>query len=295
MIVLDIGGTKTLIWFRNKIKMREFANICRFGLKEINNESKFCIIDTGSISERENFYDFLSIIRSLDKTIISTFPGIVRMELDRKPRFKVFSRRFSFLNGKYLDLDFVLNDAPAFTYYHALSFFDKQENRDKILLGITIGTGLNAAYMNYWDFKRLNFINRFFEAGHLSFDRSKNPCFCGRSGCAELYISGKFLESLGNGDPKAVFADGELEKTFYSNLADYLVSLIVTVSPHEIVFGGGVSRDLDTVKLKEMVEGVFPHGKIDLGIVFRKDKSRLSNVKGLLAAYKSFKRDIRKR
>lgn len=289
MIALDIGGTKTLVWFSCKRKMEEFLRRFWFDFKKISYEEKFCIFDTRLIGEEESFFRFVSLIKDIDGKVISTFPGIVRMELDEKPRFRVFSKRFPFLIGKYLDFDFVLNDAPAFTYYHASNFFRRSENRDKTLLGIVIGTGINASYMNYWDFKRLNFINRFFEAGHVPFDRSGRACFCGRSGCAELYVSGKYLEELGKGDPRVVFLDDELRERYYSNLADYITSLIVTISPHEIVFGGSVSKDLDLEILKQLIEHNFPHSKIDLGISFRKDQNVLSNVKGLIGVSRSFK------
>jgi len=290
MIALDIGGTKTLAWFSCRKRMDKFLRYSHLNLKKINHEEKICIFDTNSINKIDIFFEFVSLLKSLDENIISTFPGIVEMELGEKPRFKVFSKRFPFLIGNYLDFDFVINDAPAFTYYHALSFFNRKENKDKTLLGVVIGTGVNAAYMNYWDFRRLNFINRFFEAGHISFDRSSNTCFCGRSGCAELYLSGRYLEKLGNGDPREVFMQDDLKEKYYSRLADYIISLIVTISPHEMVFGGGVSKDLNLKELKQMVENNFPHSKMKLNINFRKDVSALSNVKGLIEIYRSFRR-----
>lgn len=287
MIALDIGGTKTLVWFSNKKRIEKFVTENNFDLKMVDFKRKYCTFETNIIIKESDFYRFISKLKSIDNKVISTFPGIVKMELDGKPRFKVFSKRFPFLIGKYLDFDFVLNDAPAFTYYHALSFFNRRENRDKTLLGVVIGTGINAAYMNYWDFKRLNFINRFFEAGHISFDRSGNPCFCGRSGCAELYLSGRYLEKLGNGDPRKVFMQDDLKEKYYSCLADYMISLIVTISPHEIVFGGSVSRDLDLRELKSIIKERFPHSKMEIDISFRKDISMLSNIKGLIGVYRS--------
>ena len=290
MIALDIGGTKTLVWFSNRKRMEKFVSENEFDLKMVDFRRKYCTFETNIIIRENDFYRFIYRLKSLDNRIISTFPGIVKMELNKKPRFRVFSKRFPFLIGRYLDFDFIINDALAFTYHHALNFFNTKENRDKTLLGVVIGTGVNAAYMNYWDFKRLNFINRFFEAGHLSFDRSSNPCFCGRSGCAELYLSGKYLEELGRGDPKSVFLKDEIKGKYYYCLADYIISLIVTISPHEIVFGGSVSKDLNLKELKQMVENNFPHSRIRLDINFRKDVSVLSNVKGLIDIYRSLRR-----
>lgn len=288
MIALDIGGTKTLVKFSSKKRMENFLSEANFTMGHIDSENRYCTFSTSAISREKEFYHFVSLLNSIDSEVISTFPGIVRMEYGNEIRFRVYSKRFPFLMGKYLDFDFVLNDAPAFTYFHAKSYFRDKGNIDKILLGVVVGTGINACYMNFWDFKRLTFINRFFEAGHVKF-KGNDVCFCGRRGCAELYVSGKFLERIGEGNPTIVFSREELKDTFYNNLAEFLVSLIITVSPHEVVLGGRVSWNLDMVELKEKVEDRFPHARLDTGIRFRKDVSLFSNIDGLLSAYKRFK------
>ena len=288
MIALDIGGTKTLIRFSKKKTLLDFMNLSVFPVKELDTLKRYCIIDTKSISEEKGFREFLSLIKSLDQEIISTFPGIVR--IDKDGRFRVFSRRFPFLMGEYLDLDFVVNDAPAFTYNQACRFFSEKRNRDKTLMGVVIGTGINACYMNYLDFRKLTFLNRYFEAGHIRFGRSRDSCFCGRKGCAELYTSGVYLERVGEGDPKKVFSEDGLREEYYRNLAEYILSLILIVSPHVMVFGGRVSEDLDLDCLRELVGDIFPHSRMDVEVDFRKDTSRLSIVEGLEKLYRAYRK-----
>jgi len=288
MIAIDIGGTKTLIMFSSENKMKEFLDETDFDVRNVNSNDKYCAIGTSSIMNESNFHGFVSTLKSIDGEVISTFPGIVRVEYGKRIKFRVYSRRFPFLMGKYLDFDFVLNDAPAFTYFHATDFFKEKENEEKTIMGVVMGTGINACHMNLWDFKRLTFVNRIFEAGHIRFDGDER-CFCGRRGCAELRVSGKFLERIGGGDPERVFSDERLMELFYGNISDFFISLIITVSPHEIVIGGSVSKSVDTGLLKEKIESGLPHSKVDTGIRIRRDLSPLSHVKGLALAYKRFK------
>jgi len=290
MIAIDIGGTKTLIMFSSRNKMKYFLDETDFEVMNANPGEKYCTISTSSITNEVNFHRFVSVLKSIDEEIISTFPGIVRVEYGREVRYKVYSQRFPFLMGKYLDFDFALNDAPAFTYFHAADFFKRKENEEKTIMGIVIG--INACHMNLWDFKRLTFINRIFEAGHIRFDGNEK-CFCGRRGCAELHVSGKFLEKIGKGNPERVFSDENLMDLFYRNVSDFFISLIITVSPHEIVIGGSVSKSIDAGILKEKIESNLPHCSLDTGIRIRRDISPLSHVKGLILAYRRFKQKYR--
>jgi len=292
MIAIDIGGTKTLIMFSSKSRMKEFLDETDFDVINANPNDKYCTIRTSSIMNEANFHRFVSTLKSIDKEVISTFPGIVRVEYGKRIKFRVYSQRFPFLIGKHLDFDFVLNDAPAFTYFHAADFFKKRENAERTIMGVVIGTGINACHMNLWDFKRLTFINRIFEAGHVRFDGNEK-CFCGRRGCAELHVSGKFLEKIGGGNPERVFSDERLMEVFYRNISDFFISLIITVSPHEIVIGGSVSKSVDMTLLKEKIESGLPHSRVDTGIRIRKDLSPLPHVKGLILAYRRFKQKYR--
>lgn len=291
MIALDIGGTRTSIFFSEKENLLEFEKEHSSLIREINKKQKFCTIPTFFNENENSFTHFFSYLKSLDAEIISTFPGIVRMEkVEGKWKFRLFSKRFPFLIGKYIEVNFAVNDVYAFAYYHAKKFFKDPENRDKSILVVQIGTGVNAVHMNYYDYKELLFLRKIFEAGHVIMRQNKEECFCGRKGCAELYISGKYLEQLGKGNVLSVFRDEALKKEYYENLSSYISSLVIALSPDKIVFGGGVAKSLDTAMLHKLVEEKFPHFRIHLNIEYEKDPSKLSNLRGLIYLYEKFRK-----
>ncbi len=290
MIALDIGGTKTAIFFSEKKNILSFENEWKNEIIEINKKQKYCVIPTFFKENEENFNGFISFLKSLDEEVISTFPGIVKMEKERGEwKFRVFSKKLPFLKGRYVDVNFAVNDVYAFAYYHAKKFFKDPDNRAKTILSIQIGTGVNAVHMNYYDYKQLIFLRKIFEAGHITMRQGKDACFCGRKGCAELYVSGKFLEKLGNGNPAAVFKDASLKREYYANLSLYVSSLVILFSPDKIVFGGSVAKSLDTALLHKLVEESFPHFRIHLNIEYEKDPSPLSNLRGLVSLYEKFR------
>ncbi len=293
MIALDIGGTKTSVFFSEKEHLIEFEKKYEEKIREVNKKQKFCIVPTFFRESREAFDEFFSFLRSLDGEIISTFPGIIRMEkVEGKWKFRLYSKRFPFLIGQYVNVSFAVNDVYAFAYHHAKKFFRDVYNRTKTLLVIQIGTGVNAIPLNYYDYKELLFLNKIIEAGHMILRQGNEECFCGRRGCAELYISGRYLEKLGGGDVHAVFRDEALKAEYYENLADYVSSLTILVAPNKIVFGGSVARSLDTMLLHKMVEERFPHFRIHLNIEYEKDTSRLSNIRGLVELYEKFRKKM---
>lgn len=291
MIALDIGGTKTSLFFSEKQNLLKFEKKYSSFIRNINKKQKFCVIPTFFKENEKSFASFFSFLKSLDKEIISTFPGIIKMEkVKGKWRFRLFSKHFPFLIGKYIDVNFAVNDVYAFSYYHAKKFFKEKENRDKTILAVQIGTGINAVHMNFYDYKELLFLRKIFEAGHVTMRQNKEQCFCGRKGCAELYVSGRYLEKIGNGNPLAVFRDEALKKEYYENLSSYISSLVIVLSPDKIVFGGSVSKSLDTALLHKLVEEKFPHFKIHLNIEYEKDSSTLSNLRGIIELYKKFRK-----
>ena len=293
MIALDIGGTKTSIFFSEKGNLLKFEEKHASSVREINKKQKFCVIPTFFNESEKTYEEFFSYLRGLDNEIIAAFPGIVRIEkVEGKWKFKLFSKRFPFMIGKYVDVNFAVNDTYAFAYYHAKKFFKDPDNRDKTILVVQIGTGVNAVHMNFYDYRELTFLRKIFEAGHVTMKQDQEECFCGRKGCAELYISGKYLEKAGNGNPLAVFRDEALKKEYYENLSAYISSLVIAISPDKIVFGGGVTKSLDTAMIHKLVEEKFPHFRIHLNIEYEKDPSRLSALRGLIYLYEKFRKHI---
>ena len=94
------------------------------------------------------------------------------------------------------------------------------------------------------------------EWGHMSIDPAGAPCYCGRRGCVETYISGSGLqrqwkERFGNARPLAeivsAYRAGEDDaKVFMADFFDLfgraMGNLINILDPDVIVLGGGVSN-----------------------------------------------------
>jgi predicted NBD/HSP70 family sugar kinase len=90
-----------------------------------------------------------------------------------------------------------------------------------------------------------------------------HPCYCGRRGCAEQYLSAPALEAFANTriysqietrpDTRKIFELYKLMdpialaivKEYRKNLAFFLGSLTCCLDPHYFVFGGGLSLQND--------------------------------------------------
>ncbi len=97
------------------------------------------------------------------------------------------------------------------------------------------------------------------EIGHSILYSEGHPCYCGRRGCAEQYVSGPALEALANSrlysqiterpNAKKIFELYELMdpvalavvKEYQKNLAFFLGSMSSILDPHYFVLGGGIS------------------------------------------------------
>ena len=292
MLALDIGGTKTSIFFSRRSSMERFIQDKGNAIIRHQPEERVCIISSKFFTKsQDDFENFFNYLRELDEEIISTFPGIVRMKKRGESiKFVAYTKKFGFSEKLEPDVDFLVNDVYAFAYHHADRFFKKKENASRTMLAVQIGTGLNAVHMNFYDFNEMLFLNKIIEAGHITMRQGQDECMCGRKGCAELYVSGRFLEKLGKGDYRKVFEDQKLKKEFYENLTDYLSSLIITFSPDKLVLGGSVAKSVDIKLVQDMVKDKFPYIEFELGLEYDVDTSSISNLKGLMALYKNFRK-----
>ncbi len=282
MIALDIGGTKTVIYSaKNKInRLNKFLNLEK---KLINDKTLF--ISTDSISEKKLFFDFLNTLKSIDEKILISIAGPVEYEKG----FRVYSPHLPFLFGKKLNVEFVANDVYSFSYYTAKEFFSNKENKKKSILSLEIGTGVNGVFMNFFDFRNLTFFKKHIEMGHSTLLMDGKKCICGRKGCAERYISGKFLEELGGYEK--VFSS-KLKNEFYKNISYFLSSLIIILQPDKIVLGGSVSKSINLKELKKHVQSLMPYS-MKLITTFEKKIGYMYNVLGLIELYKQWKKVIR--
>ena len=145
------------------------------------------------------------------------------------------------LNGKPLKQDLeaalgrevrIANDANCFTLSEAV---DGAGRDARVVFGVILGTGVGGG---------ISFEKRIHEGvnaiagewGHnpLPLPRAEDlplrPCYCGRSGCIETYLSGPALEKEGNSE------------RYEERLAKSLASVINVLDPDVIVLGGGVSN-----------------------------------------------------
>jgi predicted NBD/HSP70 family sugar kinase len=99
------------------------------------------------------------------------------------------------------------------------------------------------------------------EIGHTILHSGGHPCYCGRDGCAEQYLSGPALEAafvtrlysqiehrpkaqeifqklVPANDPAAI----GVVKKYKRDLAKFIGNISVVLDPHYFVFGGGVSK-----------------------------------------------------
>ncbi len=294
MIALDIGGTKTSIYFSREETYERFVNTNDSEFISLRPEIKVCTISSENFTKsKDALNSFLEHLSDMDDEIIATFPGMVRM-LKSKNKMKFLARTHKFGLNKELELkvSFAVNDVYAFAYHHADLFFSNPSNRKKKLLAIQIGTGVNALCMNICDFKELLFLNKIIEAGHITMRQGGWKCSCGRKGCAELYVSGKFLEKIGGGYMN-VFRNKRLREKFYENLAEYVSSLLLVHAPDKLVLGGSVFKSIEPELLRNRVLDKCPyvkHAEWWQNMEYEVDVSSISNLRGLIDLYKKLKK-----
>jgi len=151
----------------------------------------------------------------------------------------------------------VNNDASCFALAEALCGAGLKYETDHGLpvskqqsIGIILGTGCGGGLIN---------AGRILnggkggggEIGHTTLITNGHPCYCGRLGCAELYLAGPAFEKNMPGkkateifelatkeDPAALAVVND----YRQKLCDFLINLNNFYDPHFIVLGGGVSK-----------------------------------------------------
>lgn len=147
-----------------------------------------------------------------------------------------------------LDKDIVMeNDANCFALAEAVLGAAKEY---RTVFGAILGTGVGGGLII--DGKIHHGKNGIAgEWGHHILHTDGNPCYCGRKGCTETYLSGPALERrwheiTGKKAPLSDIAQectsGRWKDEFLSNLEQGLSNVITIVDPDVIVLGGGVSN-----------------------------------------------------
>ncbi|MGY5152492.1 MAG: ROK family protein [Candidatus Nitrosopumilus sp. bin_6a] len=188
--------------------------------------------------------------------------------------------------GKKISME---NDANCFTMAEATLGaaidFD-------LVFGVIIGTGVGGGIVID---KKLypGRTNIGGEWGHHTLHRNGNPCYCGKTGCVETYISGPSLENhwmklTGKSStlPKILTdIDNEIGKKwkdeFLENFGFGLANVIDILDPDAIVLGGGLSNiDFLYTEGKESVYSKVFSDLVDTPIL----KNKLGDSAGVFGA-----------
>lgn len=277
LLGFDVGGTKIeAVLLANSEKTSESSIIFDDG-----QERTYKVIDRQRVAtEREKGYDsIIGKIADLGKKLLSQqqvdprdllgmgfgLPGTI----DPKTH-KMLIGNTGALVGQELATDLALafkwdvpmklaNDANCFAFSEAMSgvgWRHRQQSgqsfRELKAIGIILGTGCGGGFVvngQIYSGKHGGAA----EFGHMTLVSNGRPCYCGRKGCAEQYLSGSaFTEIYGQADKigsKEIFEkakSGESKalaavKEYRKNLAQFLGNLTCAFDPDFFVLGGGVS------------------------------------------------------
>lgn len=166
--------------------------------------------------------------------------------------------------GKNISIE---NDANCFVMAEAT--LGAAKNYD-LVFGVIMGTGVGGgiAINGKLHSGRTNIAG---EWGHHTLHVNGNPCYCGKTGCVETYISGPALEQkwkLLSGESKPMHEilsniDSDVgrkwKNEFLENFGFGLANVIDILDPDAVVLGGGLSNIdfLYTEGKKSVYEKVF--------------------------------------
>jgi fructokinase len=275
-IGVDVGGTKTEVCLLSLSDLKEFEQFQILARERIPTRRK----ENGGDGTLEDYLKPLSEL--IHKLIRET-----KLTLDRiqgigfglpgsiDPVTQVMAQgSIPFFNHRDLKTEFAKaigytgpmifdNDANCFalaeTYLGAGKRWAKENNvplNQLCLVGVTLGTGVGGGLIVNGRLIRGR-RGGAGEIGHITLVEAGRPCYCGKRGCVEQYLSGRAfeysyssrasaLEKLKgteifklaeNGEPLAIATIEHYRDdlvTFLSNVSNFL-------DPHVIVLGGGMS------------------------------------------------------
>ncbi len=141
------------------------------------------------------------------------------------------------------------NDANCFTMAEATMGIATEYD---LVFGVIMGTGVGGGIVINGKLHsgRTNIAG---EWGHHTLHRNGNPCYCGKNGCVETYLSGPALEkrwSSITGKPQPLpeiisnidEVNQKWKDEFLENFGYGLANVIDILDPDAIVLGGGLSN-----------------------------------------------------
>jgi allose kinase len=140
-----------------------------------------------------------------------------------------------------------------------------------LILGVYIGTGLGGTL--FYKGKPLKGKNGINEIGHIPLLGKKDKCTCGNIGCAENYVSGRYLNKLISekypglfiGDIFTTLKGTEELKEYIDTLGIVLATAVNLIDPDLLILGGGVVSTKD-----------FPKAEIEASVRFHAMKPQPS-------------------
>ncbi len=240
---VDLGGTKT-----EAILLDEHQNV-------IDRKR----IQTPQLDYNEIINSISSLVLEISKDIddfslgvctpgaISKQTGFIKNSNTQCLIGKPFKEDLEKKLGKKISIE---NDANCFTMAESLMGAAKQFG---LVFGVIMGTGVGGGIVidGKLHSGRTNIGG---EWGHHTLHRNGNPCYCGKTGCVETYISGPSLEKQWMKlTGKSQFLPEILSNTndemgkkwkceFLENFGYGLANVIDILDPDVIVLGGGLSN-----------------------------------------------------
>ena len=147
------------------------------------------------------------------------------------------------------------NDANCFALAEAILGVGRKYPSSAIGIGIILGTGCGSGIvLNQQIFSGSR--GGAGEAGHTTLHENGRDCYCGKKGCAELYLSGRGIEDQyfqSTGERKKateILKDPATLNKYKADLGRFFSNLTNILDPDYFVLGGGLS------KYPELYEGV---------------------------------------
>jgi fructokinase len=268
---IDVGGTKTEICllsssavasqvFRERMETKRDLTLSDFfiRLRALLKKS----LDEKAISFNEIKTIGIGLPGSIDPLKQTMLQGSVSFfkNIDLK---KVFSKEISTNGNPFSGTMKFDNDANCFALAEAYFGAGKKwadlngvSPHHLCLVGITLGTGVGGGLIVNGNLIRGR-RGGAGEIGHMTLVEAGRPCYCGKHGCSEQYLSGPAFEhffqthteTLKPLSGKEIFELAEQNNPFAisaiesyrDRLVEFLSNLSNLLDPHVIVLGGGMS------------------------------------------------------
>ena len=185
--------------------------------------------------------------------VISKQTGLIKNSNTQSLIGKPFKEDLEKKTGEVILME---NDANCFAMAESKLGAAASEYAHGIIFGVIMGTGIGGGIVidGKLHHGRTNIGG---EWGHHTLHQNGNPCYCGKNGCVETYISGPSLENqwkeiTGESLPLSEIVSGlnknnddtsqKWKSNFLENFGYGLANVIDILDPDVIILGGGLSN-----------------------------------------------------